>query len=227
MILYRIVDKDYSSFYDAYSGFGSSKYGGRWNEVGIETIYVSTTIKSAVAEKSFYVILNKLSIYKNKKKLTRYEAKEILDVEYILVESDFNILKAQSQNFIDQNCLSSYLKAASLPNAKVSDSTLSPWQKLPGKWTSKLGGYLHQTKAEGCLALSARGANGKNYILYNDNFLLTQIKNFKKTEVYLSAADVKCEKKWSGKGKFSLDHVHFSVPSMGQAGIVRIKNQKI
>ena len=223
MKLYRIVHGEYSSLHSAFCGYGASCFGGRWNNEGMEAIYTSTTIKTAVAEKGFYAIIQKAYMYRDKK-LTAYERSQLLDNPFVLLEAEFDTSLAKKNNFTDKKILSFKLRLASLPNRKPRESILSPWNKLPGKWTVRLGAYVYGLREEGEYVSSARFRNGKNYVFYNDHYLFTKIKLLRQSQVFLSASDCKKSEKWNGVGRFSLDHIFFEVPELELNGTVKVED---
>ena len=166
-------------------------------------------------------------MYQSKKKLTLYEREQLLNKPFVLLEAKFDTFGAKVNNFADKKTLSLKLGDASLPNKKPRESVLSPWESLPGKWTVSLGTHVYSSREEGEYVLSARFKNGKNYVFYNDHYSFTKIKLLGKNQIFLSISNHKNLGKWSGVGKFSLDHIFFEVPKLGLDGIVKTENWEI
>ncbi|MBT7567284.1 RES family NAD+ phosphorylase [archaeon] len=225
MKLYRVVDTDYSGLYDAFSGIGAGKYGGRWNEQGHNTIYTSTTMSTAIAEKGFYSIINNLFTIRHKKHFTKYDQSKVIDLKYCLIEATFKEFSIDENDFTDSHKLSSALKDTSLGTFAPTDATYSPWESLPGRWTSMLGSTICSQNQEGIKALSARGPNGKNCAIFHDNFLLSNIKVINRYDLFLSAVMSTNKKKWNGKGKFSENYIFYEIPKLDRSGSIKVINK--
>lgn len=228
MKLFRIVDEKFSAFYDAYSGKGASLSGGRWNPVNVNTIYLSKSIEIAVCEKGYYSIINNAFILRNKANLTAYDKSLLLNRKYFLASAEFSLKGETKNDLTDKGILSSIVSSSSLKQSYLPvDSTLSPWSFLPEKWTVKIGSHIYSKADDSLKCLSARKNKGNNIVIYNDNFDLRRISNYKRNEVFLSICSLNNKDKWNGKSKFSLSHVFYTIPSLSKSGVVKIMDKQI
>lgn len=149
---YRSTTPRYATETDAVSGEGSSKYGGRWNPVGLVTIYASLSLETAMAETLAYA---------------RYYR---LPVQSVMPRT-FIALKVQVQRLLD---LTQEQVREALPMTE--DSLLrSDWRRemVRGEIaiTQAIGRAAYDAGLEAILVPSAAQKGGQNLIAFPTAFL--------------------------------------------------------
>lgn len=199
MRCFRLVDPRYSDLADIVRAQGATKSGGRWNPIGTRAIYLSTTEAATFAEKGFYSIIDRAHILQIKANSPKENRNLLIDAEFSLLDLKLEVEPSDILDFTDQMHFSNYLKKASLPVVPISDSRLSPYLALNGRWTQKLGYYCSVNQKIGFKVKSARSDEGDNVVIFPENIKPSQLKLTQTTSLKLSAIDGKTGKKFTAK----------------------------
>ena len=178
MKCFRVVDLQYSSPSQILDGNGAKNNAGRWNVKGRRLVNSSTTEITALAEKGFYSLILKIRQYKADR--TNFFKEQIENVRLKLATIEVQDY-IQPIDLTDPIQLNLYLNSAKLPQRNPSESRLSAFNDLPGKWTQALSEHLFANKKIGFQAISARSNAGNNLLWFSELFSEKDI-NVKKIE---------------------------------------------
>ncbi|QDK43196.1 hypothetical protein DOM21_17385 [Bacteriovorax stolpii] len=199
MICYRTVDDSNTSFSDIQEileASGSSRFGGRWNHIGQKAVYLSYEKEVTFAEKGFYSIIALADQLEISTKSPKENKKKIIDRSFSLLTLELELEQASIVDLTVQGNLSKYLQEFNLGNYTVEDSRLSPYMRLPSKWTQELGTSLAKSGVIGITVKSARSDISNNLIIFPENLATTKVRVQDKNDVLLSALD-KSDNKYS------------------------------
>lgn len=150
-VIVRSVGTKHATQTDFFSGKGAAKTGGRWNRVGIETVYASLDVLTATKEAYQNFIVYKLPLSSIRPRVmagAEVELSKVLDITDASIRRKIGFTRKE---LVSEN-----------------------WRRIQEggdeSWTQAIGRGCLRAGFEGILVPSARSPRGKNIVLFPQNF---------------------------------------------------------
>lgn len=146
----RSVPTKYANKNDFYSGFGAVKTGGRWNRIGLETIYSSLDVMTATAEAY--------------QKLLHFRFLNTMITPRVTAGAKVVLAKVLDLNDI------AVLSEIGFTNTELIEEDWRALQKTGVEsWTQAIGRGCNLAQFEALIVPSARHEGGKNIVIFPQN----------------------------------------------------------